>query len=54
MRRIYGDDAAFVDPWRTEPLVPYYFTTVVDGRIVYGADVAVRKIRYGDEYDVAV
>ncbi len=54
MRRIYGDRAAFVDPWRTEPLVPYYFTTVVEGRIVYGADVAVQKISYGDEYDVAV
>jgi DNA-binding MarR family transcriptional regulator len=54
MRRIYGDDAAFVDPWRTDPLVPYYYTTLVEGRIVYGADVAVRKIRYGDEYDVAV
>jgi len=54
MRRIYGDQAAFVDPWRTDPLVPYYYTTLVDGRVVYGADVAVRKIRYGDEYDVAV
>lgn len=54
MRRIYGDQAAFVDPWRTDPLVPYYYTTLVEGRIVYGADIAVRKIRYGDEYDVAV
>ena len=54
MRRIYGDHAAFVDPWRTEPLVPYYFTTLVDGRVVYGADIAVRKTRYGDEYDAAV
>lgn len=54
MRRIYGDGAAFVDPWRTDPLVPYYFTTLVDGRIVYGADVAVRSLRYGDEYDAAV
>jgi hypothetical protein len=54
MRRIYGDGAAFVDPWRTDSLVPYYYTTLVDGRIVYGADIAVRTIRYGDEYDVAV
>jgi DNA-binding MarR family transcriptional regulator len=54
MRRTFGDDAAFVDPWRTDALEPYYFTTVVEGRIVYGADIAVHKIRYGDEYDVAV
>ena len=54
MRRVYGDDAAFADPWRTEPLEPYYVTTLVEGRIVYGADIAVRKIRYGDEYDAAV
>ncbi|MDB4982319.1 MAG: Transcriptional regulator, MarR family [Myxococcales bacterium] len=54
MRRIYGDAAAFTDPWRTDPLEPYYFTTLVEGRIVYGADIAVRKIRYGDEYDAAV
>ena len=54
MRRNYGDDAAFTDPWRSDPLDPCYFTTLVEGRIVYGADIAVRKIRYGDEYDAAV
>ncbi len=54
MRRNYGDRSAFTDPWRTDPLVPYYVTTLVEGRIVYGADIAVRTIRYGDEYDVAV
>jgi DNA-binding MarR family transcriptional regulator len=54
MRRTYGDDAAFTDPWRTESLDPYYVTTLVEGRIVYGADIAARKVRYGDEYDAAV
>ena len=32
----------------------YYVTTLVEGRIVYGADIAARKVRYGDEYDAAV
>jgi len=54
MRRNYGDSAAFTDPWRTDTLDPYYVTTLVEGRIVYGADIAARKIRYGDEYDAAV
>jgi DNA-binding MarR family transcriptional regulator len=54
MRRNYGDAAAFTDPWRTDPLDPFYLTTLVEGRIVYGADIAVRKVRYGEEYDAPV
>jgi DNA-binding MarR family transcriptional regulator len=36
MRKVYADTAPFADPWSTDPLVPYHYTTVVDGRIRYG------------------
>lgn len=49
MRRIYGDDAPFVDPWRNDDLVPYHFTTVVGGRIRYTADLVKAHVRYDDD-----
>jgi DNA-binding MarR family transcriptional regulator len=36
MRKAYDDRAAFIDPWTNAPLVPYFYTTLVDGRIRYG------------------
>jgi hypothetical protein len=36
MRKAYDDRAAFIDPWTSAPLVPYFYTTVVKGRIRYG------------------
>jgi DNA-binding MarR family transcriptional regulator len=49
MRRIYGDDAPFVHPWRDDDLVPYHYTTVVRGRIRYTADLAKPRVRYDDD-----
>ena len=46
MRRIYGDDSPFVHPWRDDDLVPYHYTTVVNGRIRYTADLVVPRERY--------
>lgn len=36
IRKVYADGAPFLHPWKTDPLVPYHYTTVVDGRIRYG------------------
>ncbi|MDB4933671.1 MAG: MarR family transcriptional regulator [Labilithrix sp.] len=52
MRRTYNDDAAFVDPWRTDSLVPFHYTTLLNGRIHYTGDNPQPCVRYGDEYDV--
>jgi hypothetical protein len=52
MRRSYADAAAFVDPWRTDPLVSVHYTTIVNGRIHYTGDDPQPCVRYGDEYDV--
>jgi DNA-binding MarR family transcriptional regulator len=49
MRRIYGDDAPFVDPWRNDDLVPYHYTTVVNGGIRYTGDLAKPRVRYDDD-----
>ena len=49
MRRIYGDDAPFVHPWRSDELVPYQFTTTVRGRVRYTADLAIARVRYDDD-----
>ena len=38
IRQNYGDPAPFEHPWRAGDLVPYVFHTVVNGRIVYGAE----------------
>jgi DNA-binding MarR family transcriptional regulator len=51
MRRTYNDASAFVDPWRTDSLVPYHYTTIVDGRLHYTGNDPVPCVRYGDEYD---
>jgi DNA-binding MarR family transcriptional regulator len=51
MRRTYKDAAAFIDPWRTDSLVPYHYTTVIDGRLHYTGDDPAPCVRYGDEYD---
>ena len=36
MRKVYVDAAPFDDPWDVAPLVPYVYTTLVNGRIRYG------------------
>ncbi|MDB5220325.1 MAG: MarR family [Myxococcaceae bacterium] len=48
MRRIYGDDAPFVHPWRADDLQPYHYTVVIRGRVQYTADFAVRQ-RYEED-----
>ena len=49
MRRIFGDDAPFVDPWRNDDLTEYHFTTVVGGRIRYTRDLVKTLVRYDDD-----
>jgi hypothetical protein len=49
MRRVYGDSAPFVDPWRVRELVPYHYTTVVNGRIRYTADIGKPRVQYDDD-----
>ena len=49
MRRIYGDGAPFVHPWRDDDLEPYHYTTVVRGRIRYTADLVKTRVRYDDD-----
>jgi DNA-binding MarR family transcriptional regulator len=49
MRRIYGDDSPFVHPWRDDDLVPYHYTTVVNGRIRYTADLVIPRERYDED-----
>ena len=49
MRRIYGDDAPFIHPWRADDLVTYHFTTVVRGRVRYTGDLVKTHVRYDDD-----
>jgi DNA-binding MarR family transcriptional regulator len=49
MRRIYGDGAPFIDPWRDDDLVTYHYTTVVRGRVRYTADLVKTLVRYDDD-----
>ena len=49
MRRIYGDDAPFIHPWRNDELTEYHFTTVVRGRIRYTRDLVKALVRYDDD-----
>jgi DNA-binding MarR family transcriptional regulator len=49
MRRIYGDDAPFVHPWRDDDLVTHHFTTVVGGRVRYTGDIVKTHVRYDDD-----
>ena len=49
MRRVYRDCAPFVDPWRIRELVPYHYTTVVNGRIRYTADIGKPRVQYDDD-----
>ena len=49
MRRVYGDSAPFVDPWRVRELVPYHYTTVVNGRLRYTADIGKPRVQYDDD-----
>jgi DNA-binding MarR family transcriptional regulator len=50
MRRIYGDDAPFIHPWRDDELTEYHFTTVVGGRVRYTADLLKPLVRYDDDH----
>ena len=52
MRRAFGDRAPFADPWRADELVPYHYTTVVNGRIRYTADIGKPRVQYDDDHDV--
>ena len=36
MRRTYGDSAPLDHPWKMQDIVPFAYTHLVDGRIVYG------------------
>ena len=49
MRRAYRDSAPFVDPWRVRDLVPYHYTTIVNGRIRYTADIGRPAVKYDDD-----
>jgi DNA-binding MarR family transcriptional regulator len=49
MRRVFRDGAPFVDPWRMRELVPYHYTTIVNGRIRFTADMGRPRVQYDDD-----